>query len=86
VALPLQCAGTRRCSGVVRLRSGGKTLASKRFNITQRSKTVRLRLNGKGQRLMANASANGRRVSAQIDAKDARGNGWRSTERLTLTR
>ena len=35
---------------------------------------------------MANAPAKGRRVSVQIDAKDARGNGWRSTERLALTR
>ena len=86
VALPLRCAGTKRCKGVVRLRSGGKTLASKQFNITQRSKTVRLRLNGKGQRLMANAPAKGRKVNVQIDAKDARGNGWRSTERVGLTR
>jgi len=86
VALPLRCAGTARCKGVVRLRSGGKTLASKKFSIKQRSKTVRLRLNGKGKRLMAKAPAKGRRVSVQIDAKDARGNGWRSTERLKLTR
>ena len=29
-----------RCKGTVRLRSGGKTIATKKFNITNRSKTI----------------------------------------------
>ena len=82
-ALRLKCAGTKKCKGVARLRSGGKTLGSARFNIKSGKKTVNLKLNGKGKRLMANASKN-HAVKLQIDAKDSNGNGWRSTSRLTL--
>jgi Ca2+-binding RTX toxin-like protein len=85
-ALPLQCAGTKGCKGVVRLRDGGKTLAEGKFNIKKRSKTVHLKLNGKGRRLLAGAPAGGESVSVQIDAKDGKGNGWRTTKKLTLTR
>jgi len=82
-ALRLKCAGTKKCKGVARLRSGGKTLGSARFNIKSGKKTVQLKLNGKGKRLMANASKK-HAVKLQIDAKDSNGNGWRSTSRLTL--
>jgi Ca2+-binding RTX toxin-like protein len=81
--LRLKCVGTKKCKGVARLRSGGKTLGSARFNIKSGKKTVRLELNGKGKRLMANASKS-HAVKLQIDAKDSKGNGWRSTSRLTL--
>jgi Ca2+-binding RTX toxin-like protein len=83
-ALRLRCAGVKKCKGVARLRSGGKTIATTKFNIKNRSKLVNLTLNAKGQRLMANAPAKGRKVKLQIDAKDNRNNGWRSTSRLTL--
>ena len=83
-AMRLKCVGSQKCKGVARLRSGGKTLASARFNIKTGAKTIHLKLNGKGKRLMANASAKGRAVKLQIDAKDSKGNGWRSTSRLTL--
>jgi hypothetical protein len=86
VALPLNCVGTKRCKGVVRLRSGGKTLAGKKFNIKRGSKTIGLELNRRGRRLLAHAPANGRRISVQIDAQDAKGNGWRSTDHLKLKR
>ena len=82
VALPLKCAGTKKCKGVVTLRSGGKTLAGGRFDIKKRSKTVHLKLNDKGRRL----SSLGRSVSVHIDAKDTKGNGWRTTQTLRLTR
>jgi Ca2+-binding RTX toxin-like protein len=85
-ALPLNCAGTKRCKGTVRLRDAGKTLGSAKFNITKRSKTVQLKLNGKGRRLLAGAPAKGESVSVQIDARDANGNGWRTTKKVTLTR
>ncbi|HEX5619165.1 MAG TPA: hypothetical protein VFX51_12130 [Solirubrobacteraceae bacterium] len=81
--LRLKCVGTKKCKGVARLRSGGKTLGSARFNIKSGKKTVHLKLNGKGKRLMANASKR-HAVKLQIDAKDSNGNGWRSTSRLTL--
>jgi hypothetical protein len=86
VAVPLECVGTQRCKGVVRLRSGGKTLAAKRFDIKQGSKTVALKLNRRGLRLLDHAPAKGRKVGVQIDAKDAKGNGWRSTDHLKLKR
>ena len=82
VAMPLECAGTKKCKGVVKVRSGGKTLASGKFNIKKRSKTVHLKLNDKGRRL----SALGKSVSVHIDAKDTKGNGWRTTQKLKLTR
>jgi len=85
-ALPLECAGTKRCKGTVRLRDGGKTLGSAKFTIKKRSKTVHLKLNGKGRRLVAGAPAGGESVSVQIDAQDGKGNGWRTTRKVTLTR
>jgi Ca2+-binding RTX toxin-like protein len=83
-ALRIKCAGTKHCKGVVRLRSGGKTLAAKKFTIKQGSKTIDLKLNRRGLRLLDNAGAKGRKVSVQIDAQDAKGNGWRSTDRIRL--
>jgi Ca2+-binding RTX toxin-like protein len=85
VAVSLKCAGTKRCKGVLRLRNHGKTLAAKRFNIKHGSKTVHLNLNHKGLRLLAGAPSKGRSMKLQIDAKDAKGNGWRSTARVTVT-
>jgi Ca2+-binding RTX toxin-like protein len=82
-AVRLKCAGAKKCKGIARLRSGGKTLGSARFNIKSGKQTVELKLNGKGKRLMAK-SASKHRVKLQIDAKDSNGNGWRSTSRLTL--
>ena len=83
-ALPLKCVGTKRCKGTVRLRSNGKTLATSKFNITKRSKTVHLHLNRRGLRKLDAAPAKGIKASLQITAHDARGNGWRSTTRLRL--
>jgi Ca2+-binding RTX toxin-like protein len=80
--MPLECAGTKKCKGVVKVRSGGKTLAGGKFNIKKRSKTVRLKLTDKGRRL----SALGKSVTVHIDAKDTKGNGWRTTQKLKLTR
>jgi Ca2+-binding RTX toxin-like protein len=83
-ALPLKCAGTSRCKGTVRLRRAGKTLGSAKFNIKHRSKTVHLALNRRALRLLASAPAKGYKVNVQIDAKDRRGNGWRTTSKVTL--
>ena len=82
-ALPLKCAGTKACKGTVRLRHDGRTLASGKFTIKNRSKVVRLELNMKGRRLLARGD---RSVLVQFDAKDRRGNGWRATQRITLAR
>jgi Ca2+-binding RTX toxin-like protein len=77
--LRLKCAGTKRCKGVARLRSHGKTLGSTRFNIKHGARTAHVKLNRKGLRVMASAPSKGRAMTLQIDAKDAKGNGWRST-------
>jgi Ca2+-binding RTX toxin-like protein len=78
----LKCIGSTKCKGVARLRSGGKTLGTARFNIKGGKKTVHLKLNRKGKALMAKSGKH--RVKLQIDAKDNKGNGWRSTSRVTL--
>jgi Ca2+-binding RTX toxin-like protein len=83
-AVRLKCAGTKHCKGVVRLRRGGKTLASKRFDIKRGSKTVHLKLNRKGLRVLAGAPAKGRAMTLRIDAKDAKGNGWRSSAHVKV--
>jgi Ca2+-binding RTX toxin-like protein len=83
-AVKLRCAGTRRCSGTVALKRGKRELGSARFNIKQRSKTVRVRLNRTARRMMAGAPAKGMKITAQIDARDGRANGWRSTTALRL--
>ena len=86
IAVALRCAGTRRCSGAVALVRGGKTLATKKFEIKKRSKTIRLKLNRRGRRLMAGASGKGLKVGVRIDAHDRRGNGWRSIAKRRITR
>jgi hypothetical protein len=45
---------------------------------------VHLKLNRKGLRLMANAPSKGRSMTLRIDAKDANGNGWRSTAHVKV--
>ena len=82
-ALRLKCAGTKACKGTVRLRHDGKTLAKGKFTIKNRSKLVSLELNKKGRRLLAGGDKS---VRVQIDAKDRKGNGWRATQRITLSR
>jgi Ca2+-binding RTX toxin-like protein len=86
VALPLECAGTKRCKGKVSLLDGKRTLATGKFDIKKRSKTVHLKLNKKGLRLLAGASSKGESVSVRIDAQDAKKNGWRTASKVTLTR
>ena len=86
-ALKLKCVATQRCKGTVKLRRAGRTLATKRFDMKRAStKTVRLKLDDRGRRLVAGASRKGIRVDVRIDARDAKGNGWRSTSQLRLTR
>ena len=45
---------------------------------------MHLKLNRRGLRLMEDAPAKGRKVKLQINASDAKGNGWSSSARLTL--
>ena len=85
--LRLRCVATRRCRGTVRLLRGGRTLGTARFTATRRRvKIVRVKLNRRGRRLVARAPRRGVRITAQINARDGAGNGWRTTKRIRLRR
>jgi Ca2+-binding RTX toxin-like protein len=86
-ALTLRCVDTERCRGLVELRHGGKKVAAAKFKMgKKKSKTVRLKLNKRGLRLLAKAPNKGLRVQLRIDAKDGNGNGWRTNTQLQLKR
>jgi Ca2+-binding RTX toxin-like protein len=85
-ALTLRCVATQRCNGLVKLRAGGKTIASSKFAMgKKKTKNLRLKLNKRGLRLLANAPEKGLKVQLRVDAKDAKGNGWRTNSALRLT-
>ena len=85
-AVTLRCVATKKCSGLVSLRHKGKTLATAKFAMgKKKSKTVRLKLNKRGLRLLAKAPNKGMKVQLRIDAKDAARNGWRTNSSLRLT-
>ena len=80
-AVMLRCVATKRCTGTVRVRRAGKTLAAGSFRMNgKKSKSVRMKLTARGRRL----AANGVGAKLVIDAKDGKGNGWRTTSRVKL--
>jgi Ca2+-binding RTX toxin-like protein len=84
-ALTLRCVDTERCRGVVVLRHDGKKIARANFKMgKKKTRTVRLKLNKRGLRLLAKAPNKGLKVQLRIDAKDAKKNGWRTNTRLQL--
>jgi Ca2+-binding RTX toxin-like protein len=86
-ALTLRCVATQRCNGLVKLRVGGKTIASSKFAMgKKKTKRLQLKLNKRGLGLLAKASKKGLKVQLRVDAKDANGNGWRTDSALRLTR
>jgi Ca2+-binding RTX toxin-like protein len=86
-ALTLRCVATQRCSGLVKLRHKGKTIASTKFAMGKKqTKKLRLKLGKRGLRLLAKAPKKGLKVQLRIDAKDANRNGWRTDSPLRLTR
>jgi Ca2+-binding RTX toxin-like protein len=85
IALPLRCVVAQRCKGTTLLRLKGKSLGSARFNISRKkAKTIRLKLNRRGLRLLAGAPAKGLRAQLRIKAKDTRGNGWETRPLIRL--
>ena len=84
-ALKLKCVATQRCRGVAALRRGNRTLAGARFAMGKnKTQVVKLKLTAAGRRALSRAGGKGLRVQLRIDAKDSRGNGWRSTANLRL--
>jgi Ca2+-binding RTX toxin-like protein len=82
-ALRLRCVATRRCGGSVRLLRASTALGRAQFDVPRRPKTVRVKLNRRGWRLVRGARG-GLRVKLRIDAPDSAGNRWRTTARTLL--
>jgi Ca2+-binding RTX toxin-like protein len=77
IMMPLRCVVAQRCTGTALLRLKGKSLGKARFNISRKkAKNIRLKLNRRGLRLLADAPPKGLRAQLRIKAKDNRGNGW----------
>src|SRR5262249_52005133 len=84
-ALKLECVPPPGCRGKVAVLRGKRTLAKARFAMGKnRTQTVRLKLTAAGRRAMARAGGKSLKVQLRIDAKDASGNGWRTTGNLRL--
>ena len=85
VGTKLTCVATQRCKGTARLMRGGKSLGSTTFTLKRnKAKTVRIKLGPRGRSLLAKASAKGLAVQLQLDSRDSRGNGWRTTSNVRL--
>jgi Ca2+-binding RTX toxin-like protein len=82
----LRCVLAKRCTGRVYLIRGGKSLGSVKFKLTRKAKTVRIKLNRRGRRLVSISSGKNLRVTLRIDARDGAGNGWRSSASIKLKR
>jgi len=81
----LRCVASRKCKGKVTLLHRGKSLGSAKFRLTgTKPKTVRIELKRRGLLLAARAPNKGARVKLRIDARDAKGNGWRTTDPFRL--
>jgi hypothetical protein len=76
----------RFCAGTLRLRSGKRTLGFKRYRVAAgKAKTVTVRLNKRGRRLLARKGGR-MRVTAAATSRDASGVLRRSSRRVTLLR
>jgi Ca2+-binding RTX toxin-like protein len=82
----LRSAGTKSVHGRVHLVRGGKSLGSVKYKVTRKPKTIRIKLNRKGLRLMARAPRKGLSAKLRIDARDTNGNGWRTSDSIRLKR
>jgi Ca2+-binding RTX toxin-like protein len=84
-AVKLRCVATKGCKGQVRLRRAGKTLAAGSFRMDRgKARTAHLKLTRRGRKVLGSSSAKRIGAKLQIDARDANGNGWRTTARVKL--
>ncbi|MGZ8633513.1 MAG: calcium-binding protein [Solirubrobacteraceae bacterium] len=81
VALRLKCVATEKCKSVVKLKRKGKVLGRAKVTI-KRSKTrsINVTLNKRGRKVLSD----GARVKVEVQSKDKRGNGWRSSKTVRL--
>src|SRR5919108_688656 len=82
----LRSVATRRVSGRVHLIRGGKSPGSTKYKVTRKPKTIRIKLNQRGLRLLRQAPRKGLSSKLRIDARDANGNGWRTSDSIQLKR
>jgi Ca2+-binding RTX toxin-like protein len=81
----LRCVASAKCKGTVTLLHRRKSLGSAKFRLNgPRAKTVRIKLNRRGKLLAEGASTKGTSVKLRIDARDSKGNGWRTTDAFRL--
>jgi Ca2+-binding RTX toxin-like protein len=86
-AVRLRCVATARCVGKTALLRNGKTIGTAKFALKKgKSKTVRIKLNRRGQSLVAKARGKDMKVKLRIDARDSAGNGWRTSALTQLSR
>jgi hypothetical protein len=55
-----------------------------KYKVTRKPRTIRIKLNRRGLRLLARAPRKGLSVKLRIDARDTKGNGWRTSDRIKL--
>ena len=81
VALRMKCIASAKCKSVVALKHKGKALGRGRVSLARgQTRTVAIALNSRGRRVLSA----GDRVKVQVDSKDQRGNGWRTSARVRL--
>ena len=81
VLMRVKCVGTEKCKSVVTLKRNGKVLGREKVSLKKgKTRTIVVALNKRGRRVLDD----GDRVKVQIQSKDKRGNGWRSTKTVRL--
>jgi Ca2+-binding RTX toxin-like protein len=81
VAMRVKCVGTEKCKSVVTLKRKGKVLGREKVSLKRgKTRSIEIALNKRGRRVLSD----GDRVKVQIQSKDKRGNGWRSTKTVRL--
>jgi Ca2+-binding RTX toxin-like protein len=85
VALKLHCIANKRCKSKVVLRHDGHRIGKKAVTIADgKKKTVRVKLNKRGLRVLAGDSDGKLKIKVRVDTRDKHGNGWRTAKRATL--
>ena len=83
-SLRLRCVATAKCVGTAKVVKGKKTMAKARYSLKRgKPKSVALKLTPKGRKALAAGKLRGQ---LRLDTRDAQGNGWRTTAKLTLAR
>jgi hypothetical protein len=81
VAMRLKCIAAEKCRSVVKLKRNGKVLGRAKVTVKRnKTRSINVALNKRGRRVLHDGS----RVKVEVQSKDKRGNGWRSTKTVRL--